>query len=181
MNSDTGLKDRLKILIAHEKPFAWAKRVGIPSPTFSRIWNEGGGLKSSHLNRIAIVTGCSVDWLLTGKGPMLAGDAVAEHVHQYIARTSPAELREFVVVPMMQGRISAGGGLVPDERVEMAVAFRREWIERKGDVEKMSVIRVYGESMVPTLEPGDIVLVNHGVGAVGAGGGIMPSRGRMKS
>jgi phage repressor protein C with HTH and peptisase S24 domain len=118
-------------------------------------------------------------WLVTGEGPMLADEAVAERMTEHKADVYQAakELAagvpsEFVVVPVVQGRISAGGGLEPDNRVDMAVAFRREWIERKGDVERMSVVRVQGDSMIPTLQPGDIILVNHNIDAVTANGGI---------
>jgi len=41
--------------------------------------------------------------------------------------------------------------------------FKREWILRKGDPKQMSLIRVRGDSMAPTLLEGDIVLINHAV------------------
>ncbi|MCW2248666.1 transcriptional regulator with XRE-family HTH domain [Azospirillum fermentarium] len=61
---------RLEMLIGPEKPFAWAKRVGIPSGTFARIWKEKTIPTGDHLNRIADVTGVSLDWLLRGHGSM---------------------------------------------------------------------------------------------------------------
>ncbi len=129
----------------------------------------------SKLQAIAFAMGVSTQWLLTGEGPMKAGDAIAETVAEYRSAVyeAAAEVnKDFVFVRMMQGRISAGGGLVPDNRPEMAIAFRREWLERKGDPERMSAIRVEGDSMVPTLQPSDIILVNHNVNTVTANGGI---------
>ncbi len=61
---------RLALLIGGEKPFAWAKRVGIPSGTFARIWKERTIPTGDHLNRIADVTGVSLDWLLRGQGSL---------------------------------------------------------------------------------------------------------------
>lgn len=79
---------------------------------------------------------------------------------------------EFALIPQVRGEISAGGGLVPDETIEMSVAFRRDWISRKGDPRKMSLIRVSGDSMEPTLYSGDLVLVDHNRTQVEAAGGI---------
>ncbi|MBF5095303.1 hypothetical protein F1643_13350 [Azospirillum sp. INR13] len=73
MNPETleeGFHKRLELLIGSEEPFAWAKRVGIPSSTFSRFWNENTIPKSEHLCRIADYERVSLDWLLRGQGPM---------------------------------------------------------------------------------------------------------------
>jgi transcriptional regulator with XRE-family HTH domain len=49
-------------------------RVGINKGTFSRMWKEGAIPKGEHLLRIAKATGASIDWLLTGEGPMMRGE-----------------------------------------------------------------------------------------------------------
>lgn len=79
---------------------------------------------------------------------------------------------EFVLIPQVHGTISAGGGLVPDNSVDLRVAFRRDWISRKGRPQNMSMIKVQGDSMVPTLLDGDLVLVNHSRTTVAPQGGI---------
>jgi phage repressor protein C with HTH and peptisase S24 domain len=79
---------------------------------------------------------------------------------------------EFIYIPQVSGKISAGGGLVADNTIDMRIAFRREWIQRKGDALNMSIIRVQGDSMEPTLMSGDIVLVDHGRNYVDPHGGI---------
>jgi hypothetical protein len=68
------LKDRLAMIMGAQadKPFGWAKKIGINGATFNRIWNEGGQLKSDHLILIQKKTNVSIDWLLTGRGPMYA-------------------------------------------------------------------------------------------------------------
>jgi phage repressor protein C with HTH and peptisase S24 domain len=72
----------------------------------------------------------------------------------------------------MTGKISAGEGFIPDNSVEIKIAFRRDWIQRKGNPQNMSLIRITGDSMVPTLEPSDIVLVDHGLNFIDPHGGI---------
>lgn len=85
----------------------------------------------------------------------------------------PAENNhEFVSIPMVSGRIAAGGGLVPDNRIELNIAFRKDWIRRHGNPQKMSLIRVEGDSMEPTLFSGDTVLVNHDCNYISPQGGI---------
>jgi phage repressor protein C with HTH and peptisase S24 domain len=57
--------------------------------------------------------------------------------------------------------ISAGTGTLPDASQEDLYFFRKDWINRKGNPDTMSLIRVSGDSMEPTLSKGDIVLVDH--------------------
>lgn len=65
-NPFPGFRDRLAALIGQEEPFLWARRAGIPSSTFDRVWNNGQVPKAESLLRIARFAGVSVDWLLTG-------------------------------------------------------------------------------------------------------------------
>ncbi len=82
------------------------------------------------------------------------------------------EYESYFYIPQMRGRISAGGGLIPDERVDVRIAFRKEWITRKGDPLNMSILKVSGDSMEPTLLSGDLVLIDHGKNYLEAQGGI---------
>jgi phage repressor protein C with HTH and peptisase S24 domain len=79
---------------------------------------------------------------------------------------------DFVNIPRFSDKISAGGGLVPINDVDIKVAFRRDWIEKKGSPEKMSLIAVSGDSMEPTLMPRDLVLINHDHNHLDPQGGI---------
>jgi len=54
---------------------------------------------------------------------------------------------EFVYIPQVAGRISAGGGLEPDNTIELKMAFRKDWVDRKGNPHDMNIIRVQGGSM----------------------------------
>ncbi|MCR4287295.1 MAG: S24 family peptidase [Deltaproteobacteria bacterium] len=75
-------------------------------------------------------------------------------------------------MPQVRGEISAGRGLTPDDTAELRLAFRKDWIERKGDPANMSLVRVSGDSMEPTLKSGDIVLVDHNRNYIDPQGGI---------
>lgn len=154
--------------------------IGIEAATLSGyclLYNE---MPYSHIISLCNKHKLNIDWVFTGKGDMHRG---AES-----SKPSSALLKipsEFVLIPQVRGEIGAGGGLLPDNEVEMQIAFRKDWIKRKGDPRNMSLIRVRGDSMEPTLYSGDAVLVDHsrnfidpegGIYAISLGGIIMIKR-----
>lgn len=158
-----------------------AKFLGIKSASLSGA-KQRGHMPVDWLFKISQDFDLSLDYLVYMVGPphlnvkryhspdkVDALGYVKDLHHTYAVRT---DQDDFIYVPMMRGKISAGGGLVPDNAVDMTVAFQREWLNRKGDPLRMSVIRVQGDSMSPTLLAGDIVLVNHNVQSVTVNGGI---------
>ena len=152
------------MVIGDEKPFTWAKRIGINGATFSRIWNEGVPPKANHLESIAKITGVSIDWLLTGEGPMMRGEAVSPQ-SQPAANLDPEgglDLDEFDYIPMSHAELSAGAGsVVLSEGFKNRFAFRRDWLRRVGINKSHAVMMVVrGDSMEPTLEDHDTVIVD---------------------
>lgn len=80
---------------------------------------------------------------------------------------------DFVFVRQISGNISAGGGLMPDNSADIQCAFRRDWIKRRGgDPDNMSLIKVSGDSMEPTLLSSDLVLIDHNRKSIASQGGI---------
>lgn len=76
---------------------------------------------------------------------------------------SDAEER-LATVPVLAVAASAGAGaFAEDERVETAMRFDPAWLRRlRLDPSNLSVIRVTGDSMAPTLDDGDDILVDRG-------------------
>lgn len=68
-NGNSGFRARIQTLVGKEKPYLWAKRLGIPSASFDRIWREGTIPKAEHLVRIAKGCGVTIDWLVIGEPP----------------------------------------------------------------------------------------------------------------
>jgi phage repressor protein C with HTH and peptisase S24 domain len=81
-------------------------------------------------------------------------------------RPPPAEDAELARVPLLDVRASAGAGSFADaERVRAAVRFDTAWLRRlRLDPSSLSVIQVSGDSMAPTLDDGDDILVDHSDG-----------------
>ena len=71
-------------------------------------------------------------------------------------------------VPRLDVGASAGAGAFDgDERAESHIAFDPAWLRRvaRGAPDQLSIIRVRGDSMAPTLGDGDDILVDRGDGA----------------
>jgi len=73
-----------------------------------------------------------------------------------------------VTVPRFDVGASAGAGAFGgDDRAHAHIAFDPGWLRRiaSGTPEQLSIIRVEGDSMTPTLSDGDEILVDRGDGA----------------
>jgi hypothetical protein len=80
-----------------------------------------------------------------------------------------------VRVPRLDVGASAGpGALAADERRLGRIGFDERWLRRLGlsEAERLSVIRVEGDSMAPTLHDGDEILVDRGDSAARLRDGI---------
>ena len=93
-----------------------------------------------------------------------------------VQRVAAARSRgaDMVLVPKLAIGASAGAGASIDgEPVEGAVAFDPKWLRELGaDPRALSIIRVEGDSMAPTLDDGDDILVDGGDAAARLRDGI---------
>ena len=81
------------------------------------------------------------------------------------ARAEQAPPERLVAVPRLDVGASAGPGAeAGEERPEGQIAFDPAWLRRMriGSGDRLSMIRVQGDSMVPTLADGDEILVDRG-------------------
>lgn len=70
---------------------------------------------------------------------------------------------DYVLIPRYDVRASAGDGTHPDNEVaETALAFQTRWARQisSGGIGALSVIRVEGDSMLPSLADGDHILLD---------------------
>lgn len=71
---------------------------------------------------------------------------------------------DYAAIPLYNVRAAAGGGaIVENESVVDVLHFKEEWIrnELRANPADLYLIYVDGESMEPTLRPGDVILVDH--------------------
>jgi len=160
-----------------------AKRLGVSDKTLSKYKKGEGDIKGGAIDVLIKDFKFNSEWLFSNQGEPFPG---AQKKDEYKDVCGPgvvgtgvpsinetaADYDDFIFIPQMSDQISAGGGVLPYNNVEMRVAFRGDWIKRKGDPQKMSLIKVVGDSMEPTLLSGDLVLVDHGRTRVDPQGGI---------
>ncbi|BBT05126.1 transcriptional regulator [Aeromonas hydrophila] len=110
--------------------------------------------------KLAQAGGVSFEWLVFGIGEQAKSNQVASN--DLIAdKTSSYQPGEFTTIPAYQVFASAGhGATITDEPLAEPMAFRSDWLRREGfDPAKMAVIRAKGDSMEPTINDGDVILV----------------------
>ena len=106
------------------------------------------------LTRIAGVVKVELEWLLTGRGTVHGDDPITDDYHN-----------EFVAIQYVPVRPSMGGGAVVEQAEERSgrdFHFRRAWIRDrlKAAPSMLRVMAVQGDSMLPTLNDGDAILVD---------------------
>lgn len=60
-------RERLHLLMKGDKPYSWARKVGIEKGLFQYYWQKARIPTYDNLMKIQEYTGCSLDWLLAGK------------------------------------------------------------------------------------------------------------------
>ena len=124
----------------------------LPVKTIER-WINHGFIPYKFLFPIAQEQNVSLDWLILGKGEMQGGSGGAAEFDDADA----------VWVPLYDVEVSAGSGIeVYGERIIQRVPFAKSWLHSEGLYARhLACLPVHGDSMEPTLQHGDIVLVNH--------------------
>lgn len=105
------------------------------------------------LDQVAQALNVERNWLLHGIGDVDGESPIME---------DPMEA--FVSVPSVEVTASMGGGNLVTDEVENGEPynFQRSWIvhDLKADPANLRIMHVEGDSMMPTLQSGDVVLVD---------------------
>ena len=150
--------NRVKQVRGKDAQKGFAKILGFSSSYLSEV--ESGKTKPSLelLVRISQITNYSLHWLLTGEGPMLLEHSeamVKEHLASY------GELDDFTLIPVValeRDRMTAREGIKASAKGKYA--FRRTWLQSKGNLENFVLFAVRSDSMDPTITDGDFVLID---------------------
>lgn len=107
------------------------------------------------IEQIAESFQASADWLLFGIGPMQADEKTSA------LRQEPACDVDMVYIPLVEARMSAGtGSFETGGESDRRYGFRSNFLCRKGQISKMVLMRVEGDSMEPEIHHGDVVLID---------------------
>ncbi|GLQ20467.1 XRE family transcriptional regulator [Algimonas porphyrae] len=141
--------DRLKSVIPEGvTQDQFADELGYPVSSFKRWLSGSQDLKASIVAKIAKETGSDLNWILNGVPSVdVAGG-------------------ELVLIRRFDIEASAGAGAVINGEPQIApVAFERDWFQEHVGLstENLSVITSRGDSMFPTIRPGALLIVDHGI------------------
>lgn len=176
--------NRLREGMAAKSDSELARKLGISQQSISSARTKDR-VPDSWVRAAAERFRLSADWLLFGVGSMfLGGEGPREPHAAYPARawdgrgTADAEPERFlaadgeiVMIPMVEARLSAGGGSFETSgSVERHYAFRVDFLRRKGQPAQMALMRVDGDSMAPEIQNGDAVLIDQSQSAPRPGG-----------
>lgn len=139
-----------------------ADAMGIPVPTYTQHESGLRGYPANKARKYAEFYRVSPEWLLYGKGDGPDADAFPERPTTSAERT---ERSETVSVNEYDVRLSAGpGAIIEGDAVAVGTwQFSRRYIvdELRLSPTNLAVVEVQGDSMMPTLQSGDRVLVDH--------------------
>jgi bacteriophage CI repressor helix-turn-helix domain len=149
--SDTPV-ERAKKALGVKTDTALAAELGVAQSAIGG-YNRRNTVPLEQCIKIAERTGVSLDWLILGKGEMQGSTGGAAEFDDADA----------VWVPLYDVEVSAGSGIeVYGERIIQRVPFAKSWLHSEGLYARhLACLPVHGDSMEPTLQHGDIVLVNH--------------------
>jgi phage repressor protein C with HTH and peptisase S24 domain len=150
--------NRVKQVRGKDTQREFSKILGFSSSYLSEV--ESGKTKPSLelLMIISQITNYSLHWLLTGEGPMLLEHSeamVKEHLASY------GELDDFTLIPLValeSDRVIAREAIKASAKGKYA--FRRTWLQSKGNLENFVLFAVRSDSMDPTITDGDFVLID---------------------
>lgn len=149
---DAPILERAKHALSAKSDYELSKLLGISTSAMSG-YRKRQSLPMEQCIKIAEHTGVSLDWLILGKGTPQAQPS--NLVQDY-------DDQDAVWVPLYDVYASAGSGLdIWGEEIEQYIPFSRIWLNQQNLHSKDLVcIKVRGDSMEPTLNNGDVILVN---------------------
>ncbi|GAB1254636.1 LexA family transcriptional regulator [Desulfovibrio falkowii] len=111
-------------------------------------------IPTGWIEKVAEDFGVSADWLFFGV------QRGKEETSKCKIITPECDV-ELKLIPMAEARLSAGNGsLEVSGDHERSYAFRMDFLQRKGNPDKMVLMRVAGDSMQPEIMDGDVVLLD---------------------
>lgn len=184
-------KERLLFLWDGAKPAHIAKDLNLSISGMMRILEKNTIPKAETLILIQNLKKCDWQWLMTGEGEPFPAQPQEISLADNIARTdklvrqlaaqkrqnrqpetaeycdtqgNPVNVDDFVFIPYYDVRLSAGTGVwVDDEQPVNTLAFRADWLRTfvTAQFDRLSVVKVSGDSMDDVLKNNDTILINH--------------------
>jgi len=140
------------------------KPSGLTSGVYSQ-WLNGMDLNGENLIKVAKILGVNPQWLLNGKGDkytLIPISRLEANEDDYLSNT--------ISLPILNIHGSMGKGSEMDIHQELVVEVLRvskAWVDKAlgpiTSMDNLAFIHAIGDSMMPTFNDGDILLVDSGV------------------
>src|ERR1700722_10684965 len=157
---------RLHVILEHWPSAARLARAMSVSPSAFRKWLRGEAEPSrERLVALADAAKVSVAWLAKGEGPppTLARSEHGGGRSRSAEHEQGIDLNRFIVLPKEAEGVAAGTGAPAPPRPDTEfIAFRHDWVRAVLGIEPGDLIMetAVGESMRPTIQDGDLLLVD---------------------
>ena len=121
--------------------------IGVNSSSITQA-RKRDKIPANWILQLCLKYGLNPNWLEKDIGPA------------FIQPVNNAE-EEFMQIPKVRARLCAGGGSFEvGSEIEGYYSFRKDWLSRKGNADKMVLMDIFGNSMEPELKEGDVVLID---------------------
>jgi SOS-response transcriptional repressor LexA len=150
MDLSVGIGDRIVQVRGKLTQHAFAKSIEIAKITLLRYEKGERVPDAETIARICETHSIDYTWLITGKG-------------------SPTEAERYTPIPQYDIAASAGCGTIVDDNPEVEmVMVDKHWLEDQLKVspKEVSMIFARGDSMHPTINNGDVLLVSDKIQAI---------------
>ncbi len=151
---------RLQHIVGHWRSADRLARAMDVSPSAFRKWLKGEAEPSrERLVALADAAGVSVAWLAKGEGPR-------PRFRDARGGQGGLDPEQFLVLPKHADQAAAAAGSVtpapPAAQASHFMAFGHDWIRRSFSIEPDDLMleTAMGESMVPTIHNGDLLLID---------------------
>lgn len=137
-----------------------SKILDIPDRTISNY--ERGERKPSvdYLSLLAEKLDANPVWLMLERGEIFIDKTVVKPEGKLPDDLTP---NDFIFIPMYDLKAAAGSGsIVDNEKVKDFIAFTRDWLFKNvtAPLNQLIMIHTKGDSMSPTINDGDMLLVD---------------------
>lgn len=156
LDSPGGRLRHARIQAGFQEAADFAKRIGIKPVTYRAYEaNQNGFLR--HADAFAEALGVTSKWLVRGGELEARADATGA-----ILQTQAKDMGMALIPHLELGYSMGGGSIFNDYRHLGFMPFQRDWLKSimRGGFADLFVARGSGDSMMPTLLDGDLVLID---------------------
>ena len=156
------LGDRLKLIRQEFRmnQMELADKLGVSQNAVSQYETGARNLSDDLKEKLCEQFGIDLNWLITGRGEMYDGaEPAAKDVPQAFSMNEPGREDDLVYIDLLDAKACAGYGIENfDPQVVESIPIARRFVYPYRP-EHVRLVEVTGNSMEPTLSPGDYVAV----------------------